>query len=95
MKKSAIVVSILLVTSLFLFSTEPLYAMGEGPGAPKVESVTKAKPMTGSKKPRKMKKTKNTKNTKASSGRCKNPDDLDASGKRCGKRAASAKPGGN
>jgi hypothetical protein len=92
MKKSAIVVSILLVTSLFFCSTQPLYAMGEGSGAPKVENLAKAKPMAPKKKPTKMKKTKNT---KASSGRCKNPDDLDASGKRCGKRAASAKPGGN
>jgi hypothetical protein len=91
MKKYVIVVSTLLVTSLFLFSTQPLYAMGEGESMAKVELIAKAKPATNSKKP----KMKKTKNTKASSGRCKNPDDRDASGKRCGKRAASAKPGGN
>jgi hypothetical protein len=93
MKKSVIVVSTLLVTSLFLFSTQPLFAMGEGQSMAKVELIAKAKakPATNNKKT----KMKKTKNTKASSGRCKNPDDRDASGKRCGKRAASAKPGGN
>ncbi len=31
----------------------------------------------------------------ASSGKCNFPDDLDARGRRCGKRAASVRPGGN
>ncbi len=31
----------------------------------------------------------------ASSGKCNFPDDLDSSGRRCGKRAASVRPGGN
>ncbi len=91
MKKTALFLSGIFLTSSILFVSQPSYAMGKS-DAPTPVKIAKTPNNTSSniKKPKKQKNP----NSKATGGRCKNPSDLDASGKRCGNRAASVKKGG-
>jgi hypothetical protein len=90
MKKTAAFVSSILLCSSLLPLSQSAFAMDKKTTPTPVENVKKSKPVVN-----KVKKPKKPKTSTGSSGRCKNPNDRDASGKRCGKRAASARAGGS
>jgi hypothetical protein len=92
MKKTALLLSGILLCSSFLFMSQPALAMGDDSNSTQIENLKRAKPQT---KKTVVKKPKKSKTSKAASGRCKNPTDRDARGKLCGKRAASARAGGS
>jgi hypothetical protein len=95
MKKTALFLSGIFLISSILFVSQPTYAMDKGDNTTTVAAFKKPKNtvVTSSKTKTKTKKPTNA-NSKAAAGRCKNPDDRDASGKRCGNRASSVKKGG-
>jgi hypothetical protein len=93
MKKTALLLSGMLLCSSFLFASQPALAIGDESNSTQIENLKKViKPVT--KNPI-VKSPKKPKTSKAASGRCKNPTDRDSRGKLCGKRAASARAGGN
>jgi hypothetical protein len=96
MKKTALFLSGIFLISSILFVSQPTYAMNKGDNSTTVVAFKKPKATVGtSNKPKtKTKKPKST-NSKAAAGRCKNPNDRDASGKRCGNRASSVRAGGS
>jgi hypothetical protein len=90
MKKTAVLVSSIFLCSSLLLLSQSAFALDKKTTPTPVENVKKSKPVVN-----KAKKPKKAKISKGSSGRCKNPNDRDANGKRCGKRAASARAGGS
>jgi hypothetical protein len=95
MKKTALFLSGIFLISSILFVSQPTYAIDKGDSTTTLAIFKKPKNTVGtSNKPKnKTKKPKNA-NSKAAGGRCKNPNDRDASGKRCGNRASSVRKGG-
>jgi hypothetical protein len=90
MKKTAVLVSSIFLCSTLLLLSQSAFAMDKKTTPTPVENVKKTKPVINNSK-----KIKKPKTSQVSSGRCKNPNDRDAKGKRCGKRAASARAGGS
>ena len=96
MKKTALFLSGILLISSIVFVSQPAYAVDPGDNSTTLIAFKKPKTTfgTSNKNKPKTQKPKNT-NSKAPGGRCKNPDDRDASGKRCGNRASSVRTGGS